>query len=60
MDETPEKKCLCEIQDREPNETDREWLKRWMCMHHWMQTDYYQRKLKLDDRQFLLVDDGEV
>lgn len=37
--------CECVIKNREPYEPMREWLKRIMCMHHWMQTDYYQQKL---------------
>jgi len=38
--------CKCDIKDREEDEDEREWFKRWMCMHHWMQTDYYRRKLE--------------
>lgn len=37
--------CDCSIKDREEFETQREWFKRWMCMFHWMQTDYYRRKI---------------
>ena len=45
-----EPECECEMKDREPNETMRDWLKRCWCMFHWMQTDYYQRKLEPDAR----------
>ena len=38
--------CECKIVDRNPNEDEREWFKRWMCMYHWMQTNYYQEKTK--------------
>jgi hypothetical protein len=37
--------CRCVVLNREENESQREWLKRIMCMHHWMQTDYYRDKL---------------
>jgi len=37
--------CECIILDRFPREEQREWLKRCMCMFHWMQTDYYRAKL---------------
>jgi hypothetical protein len=37
--------CECVVKNREPGEEQREWLKRWMCMFHWMQTDYYLAKL---------------
>lgn len=37
--------CGCEVVDREEEESEREWFKRWMCMFHWMQTDYYRDKL---------------
>jgi len=33
------------MQDRKPNEEQREWLKRCMCQYHWQQTTYYQAKL---------------
>lgn len=38
--------CQCVIVNREEGESQREWLKRWMCQFHWMQTDYYQAKLQ--------------
>ena len=38
--------CQCVVKNRELNESQREWFKRWMCMHHWMQTDYYVNKIK--------------
>lgn len=38
--------CTCVIVNRENGESQREWFKRWMCMHHWIQTDYYQAKLE--------------
>lgn len=38
--------CLCVMKNREEGESEREWFKRCMCMHHWMQTNYYQNKLK--------------
>lgn len=38
--------CDCVIKNRNEDESQREWFKRWMCMYHWMQTDYYQDKLK--------------
>lgn len=38
--------CKCDMRDREEGESEREWFKRCMCMHHWMQTDYYRRKLE--------------
>jgi hypothetical protein len=38
-------RCDCVMENRKPNESQREWFKRWMCMFHWTQTDYYQRKL---------------
>lgn len=37
--------CLCRPTDRESGEDEREWFKRFMCMHHWMQTNYYRAKL---------------
>lgn len=39
-------KCECVVLNREDDEEQREWLKRWMCQYHWMQTDYYQAKLR--------------
>lgn len=45
-------RCDCAVKDREENESMREWFKRWMCMYHWMQTDYYQFKLPFHERQF--------
>lgn len=38
--------CNCVVKNRNIGEEQREWFKRWMCMHHWMQTDYYQNKIK--------------
>lgn len=38
-------KCECVIVNRDEDESQREWLKRCMCMHHWTQTDYYRDKL---------------
>jgi hypothetical protein len=38
--------CDCVIKNREEGESQREWFKRWMCMYHWMQSDYYQNKLE--------------
>jgi hypothetical protein len=37
--------CKCSFSDREELETQREWIKRCMCMFHWMQTDYYRKKI---------------
>lgn len=37
--------CECVVKNRNENESQRDWLKRVMCMHHWMQTDYYRDKL---------------
>ena len=37
--------CKCKGIDRNENETQREWMKRFMCQYHWMQTDYYRRKI---------------
>jgi hypothetical protein len=37
--------CECVVKNRKEGEQQRDWLKRWMCMYHWMQTDYYQAKL---------------
>jgi hypothetical protein len=42
-------KCECVVKNRLPEESQREWFKRWMCMHHWMQTDYYRAKLHRDE-----------
>jgi hypothetical protein len=42
--------CTCVIRTRGRDESQREWLKRWMCMYHWMQTDYYQIKLPADQQ----------
>lgn len=39
-------KCGCKVVDRNEDESQREWFKRFMCMFHWMQTDYYRNKLK--------------
>ena len=38
--------CDCKIRDRREFESQREWFKDCMCMFHWMETDYYQAKLK--------------
>lgn len=40
-----EPKCDCVVKNRQEGESEREWFKRWMCMFHWMQTDYYRNKL---------------
>lgn len=40
--------CECVVQNREEGESQRDWLKRWMCMHHWMQTNYYRNKFDLN------------
>jgi hypothetical protein len=40
-----EPKCECVVKNRLPDESQREWFKRWMCMYHWMETDYYRNKL---------------
>ncbi len=37
--------CDCIGKDRADNETQRDWMKRVMCMFHWMQTDYYRAKI---------------
>jgi hypothetical protein len=37
--------CFCVVLNRDAGETQRNWFKRWMCMHHWMQTDYYRAKI---------------
>jgi hypothetical protein len=39
--------CECKILDREEYEEQREWLKRCMCIFHWMQTDYYRNKVEM-------------
>jgi hypothetical protein len=36
----------CVVRNRKEDEEQREWLKDSMCQYHWMQTDYYQSKLK--------------
>lgn len=36
--------CTCVVKNREEGESQREWMKGWMCMFHWMQTDYYVNK----------------
>jgi hypothetical protein len=41
--------CECVVLNREEGESQREWFKRWMCMFHWMQTEYYQNKLRLEE-----------
>ena len=45
--------CNCVVKNRREGEEEREWFKRWMCMFHWMQTDYYRNKLK-DEMQVKL------
>lgn len=44
--EEPDTQCNCVVKNRKEDESQREWFKRWMCMYHWMQTDYYLAKLK--------------
>ena len=44
-------RCNCVVKNREEGESQREWFKRWMCMWHWMETDYYQEKL--DHNRFI-------
>jgi hypothetical protein len=41
-----EVRCDCVVKNRNESESQREWMKRCMCMHHWMQTDYFLAKLK--------------
>lgn len=41
--------CNCVVSSRREDESQREWFKRWMCMFHWMQTDYYRAKLEKTD-----------
>lgn len=48
--------CTCVVKNREPNETQREWFKRWMCMFHWMQTDYYQNKIEKQNKKLTAKD----
>ena len=50
-------KCECVIKNRQPNESQRDWLKRWMCMFHWVQTDYYMEKMKQTNDPMLPFDD---
>jgi len=45
MTVTTKLECQCVVKNREEGESQRDWFKRWMCMHHWMQTDYYRAKL---------------
>jgi hypothetical protein len=52
VSEQDEGRCDCVVKNRLPDETEREWFKRWMCMYHWMQTDYYQHKLEPEKRSF--------
>lgn len=40
-----EPRCECVIKNRQEGESERDWLKRIMCMFHWSQTDYYRNKL---------------
>lgn len=49
--------CGCVVKNREQMESQREWLKRWMCMRHWMETDYYQSKLSYN--KFFYLDDKD-
>lgn len=49
MSDKTQKLCMCQNLDREENENQREWMKRIMCMFHWMQTDYYKGKFKPKD-----------
>ena len=42
------KECLCNFRDRNEEESERDWMKDGMCMHHWMQTDYYRMKIGLE------------
>ena len=51
-----EPECKCEIRDREEHEEQRDWLKRCMCMEHWMQTDYYKKKLEKEERKLTAKD----
>ena len=44
--------CHCVVKNRVKGETQREWFKRWMCMFHWIQTDYYQAKLDEGKRDY--------
>lgn len=47
-------KCECVVKNREESESQREWMKGWMCMFHWMQTDYYQNKLEREQGELRL------
>jgi hypothetical protein len=47
-----ESKCNCVVKNRLPDESQREWFKRWMCQWHWMETDYYQNKLEMHKRNW--------
>ena len=49
-------KCDCVMKNRQEGESMREWFKRWMCMYHWMQTDYYQKKLDKEVRTWAIED----
>lgn len=49
-----EPRCNCVMRNRNPDESQREWFKRWMCMFHWMQTDYYLNKLPEDKKHEVL------
>lgn len=49
MRRKPSKSCICKILDRPEEQSQREWLKDSMCMYHWMQTDYYKDKIKLEE-----------
>ena len=46
-DDEPDE-CICKLVNRNQGESQRDWLKRCMCMEHWMQTEYYQVKLGLE------------
>lgn len=52
--------CDCAIKDRKEGESQREWFKRVMCQYHWMQTDYYQRKLEPERREFNIEENTNV
>ena len=44
--------CECVVINRQDNEEQRDWLKRCMCMFHWIQTDYYRAKNTLTYDEF--------
>jgi hypothetical protein len=45
--------------NREEHETQREWIKRCFCMFHWMQTDYYRKKIHNFDGDGICLDCGQ-